>query len=195
RARGADRRAQRPAARRADAQRDGDAGLRPAGLGRAVRASRPAGAGGRAPRGRDRVDSEKPGPQGPHHGGGGGYVLERPAGVRRLRQERSHEVALADQGSRHRAGVTNRDRRGRPVYAREDWMISRWLVPQTRSSHRFAAGTVANFGIGTLALLALASLPVMVQQAAAQDVPQIAYDSVPDFLKLPADLNLGEAAG
>jgi len=46
-----------------------------------------------------------------------------------------------------------------------------------------------------LRLLALASLPVMVQQAAAQDVPQIAYDSVPDFLKLPADLHLGEAAG
>ena len=73
-------------------------------------------------------------------------------------------------------------------------MISRWLVPQTRSSHRFAAGTVANFGIGTLALLALASLPVMVQQAAAQDrpaqdaPPQIAYESVPDFLKLPPDV-------
>jgi DNA-binding beta-propeller fold protein YncE len=46
-----------------------------------------------------------------------------------------------------------------------------------------------------LGLLALASLPVMAQQAAAQDVPQIAYESVPDFLKLPPDLHLGEAAG
>jgi sugar lactone lactonase YvrE len=46
-----------------------------------------------------------------------------------------------------------------------------------------------------LRLLALASLPVMAQQAAAQDVPQIAYESVPDFLKLPADMHLGEAAG
>ena len=29
----------------------------------------------------------------------------------------------------------------------------------------------------------------------AQDVPQIPFDSVPNFLKLPADINLGEAAG
>ena len=46
-----------------------------------------------------------------------------------------------------------------------------------------------------LRLLALASLPVMAQHAMAQEVPQIAYDSVPDFLKLPTDINMGEAAG
>src|SRR5690242_21279141 len=46
-----------------------------------------------------------------------------------------------------------------------------------------------------LRLLALASLPVLAQGASAQEVPQIAYDSVPDFLKLPDDVFLGEAAG
>jgi outer membrane protein assembly factor BamB len=50
-----------------------------------------------------------------------------------------------------------------------------------------------------LRLLAFASLPVMAQQASAQDqappVPQITYGSVPDFLKLPTDVYLGEAAG
>ena len=48
--------------------------------------------------------------------------------------------------------------------------------------------------------LALASAPVLtqaglIQVALAQDVPQISYDSVPDFLKLPNDVYLGEAAG
>jgi streptogramin lyase len=50
-----------------------------------------------------------------------------------------------------------------------------------------------------LRLLALASAPVLAQSALAQNasdaVPQIAYDSVPDFLKLPTDIHLGEAAG
>ena len=51
-----------------------------------------------------------------------------------------------------------------------------------------------------LRLLALASAPVLAQgalaqNAPAQEVPQIAYDSVPDFLKLPTDIHLGEAAG
>jgi DNA-binding beta-propeller fold protein YncE len=50
-----------------------------------------------------------------------------------------------------------------------------------------------------LRLLALASTPVLAQSALAQNasdaVPQIAYDSVPDFLKLPTDVHLGEAAG
>src|SRR5689334_17825613 len=46
-----------------------------------------------------------------------------------------------------------------------------------------------------LRLLALASLPVLAQGASAQEVPQIAYVSVPDFLKLPPDVYLGEAAG
>jgi sugar lactone lactonase YvrE len=44
-------------------------------------------------------------------------------------------------------------------------------------------------------VLALASLPVMAQQAAAQDVPQIAYESVPDFIKLPNDVHFGEVTG
>src|ERR1700759_3276774 len=50
-----------------------------------------------------------------------------------------------------------------------------------------------------LRLLALASAPVLAQSALAPDasnaVPRIAYDSVPDFLKLPSDIHLGEAAG
>src|ERR1700688_84693 len=46
-----------------------------------------------------------------------------------------------------------------------------------------------------LGLLALASTPVLAQQAPAPQVPQIPYESVPDFLKLPADMHLGEAAG
>jgi streptogramin lyase len=43
--------------------------------------------------------------------------------------------------------------------------------------------------------LALASAPMLTQAVSAQDVPQIAYESVPDFLKLPNDVHLGEAAG
>jgi sugar lactone lactonase YvrE len=51
-----------------------------------------------------------------------------------------------------------------------------------------------------IGLLALASTPVLAQgpaqQAPApQQVPQIAYESVRDFLKLPPDIHLGEAAG
>ncbi len=44
-------------------------------------------------------------------------------------------------------------------------------------------------------LLALASAAVLTQPASAQEVPQIPFDSVPDFLKLPTDIHLGEAAG
>jgi DNA-binding beta-propeller fold protein YncE len=36
---------------------------------------------------------------------------------------------------------------------------------------------------------------VLAGRARAQAVPEIAYDSVPDFLKLPANMYLGEAAG
>ena len=43
-----------------------------------------------------------------------------------------------------------------------------------------------------LALLFLATPPLFAQQS---PVPTIRYDSVPDFLKLPADLYLGEAVG
>jgi 6-bladed beta-propeller protein len=50
------------------------------------------------------------------------------------------------------------------------------------------------------AALALASAPVLtqavlVQRALAQDVQQIPYESVPDFLKLPEDVFLGEVSG
>jgi hypothetical protein len=34
-----------------------------------------------------------------------------------------------------------------------------------------------------------------VPDAAQENVPQIPYESVPDFLKLPPDIHLGEAAG
>jgi len=43
--------------------------------------------------------------------------------------------------------------------------------------------------------LALAGAPSLTQAVLAQDAPQIAYESVPDFLKLPNDVYLGEAAG
>src|ERR1700693_6140348 len=44
-------------------------------------------------------------------------------------------------------------------------------------------------------LLALASVPVLTHSAPAQDVAPIAFASVPDFLKLPDDVYLGEASG
>ena len=50
-----------------------------------------------------------------------------------------------------------------------------------------------------MGLLALASTPVLAQapapQPPAEQVPQIPYELVRDFLKLPADIHLGEAAG
>src|SRR5690348_6215603 len=48
----------------------------------------------------------------------------------------------------------------------------------------------------TAALIALAS-PTMAQEIgkAGEAVPAIPYESVPNFLKLPPDMNLGEAAG
>ncbi len=42
-----------------------------------------------------------------------------------------------------------------------------------------------------LILALLLSCPLLAQNS----VPEIAYDSVPDFLKLPPDLYLGEVAG
>jgi hypothetical protein len=48
--------------------------------------------------------------------------------------------------------------------------------------------TMRDFLIGLLVFLAV---PALAQQSA----PQIAYDSVPNALKLPADLYMGEAAG
>ncbi len=52
----------------------------------------------------------------------------------------------------------------------------------------------------SMGLLALAGTLALAQQApaqqpAGQEVPKIPYESVPDFLKLPADIHLGEAAG
>src|SRR6516165_6064951 len=43
--------------------------------------------------------------------------------------------------------------------------------------------------------LSVAMIAPLACPAWAQDVPQIPYESVPNFLKLPADVNLGEAAG
>src|SRR5919198_2603197 len=42
-----------------------------------------------------------------------------------------------------------------------------------------------------VALIALISAPALAQQS----VPEIPFDSVPNFLKPPADLHLGEASG
>ena len=52
----------------------------------------------------------------------------------------------------------------------------------------------------SMGLLALAGTAVIAQQAPAQQppgqpAPQIPYESVRDFLKLPSDIHLGEAAG
>ncbi len=46
-----------------------------------------------------------------------------------------------------------------------------------------------------LAIFALLSTAAIAQQAAQPTTPLIPYDSVPNFLKLPSDLNMGEAAG
>jgi hypothetical protein len=46
-----------------------------------------------------------------------------------------------------------------------------------------------------LAVFALLSTAAIAQQAAPPAAPLIPYDSVPNFLKLPTDLNMGEAAG
>ena len=37
--------------------------------------------------------------------------------------------------------------------------------------------------------------PLAVPASAQESVPQIPFESVPNFLKLPGDMNLGEAAG
>src|SRR4029077_17015395 len=47
-----------------------------------------------------------------------------------------------------------------------------------------------------LAVIVLFAVPVFAQsKAKATNVPEIAYDSVPNFLKLPPGLYLGEAIG
>src|SRR5580704_7448424 len=45
------------------------------------------------------------------------------------------------------------------------------------------------------AAIVLFSPVAIAQQAAQPTAPFIPYDSVPNFLKLPSDLNMGEAAG
>jgi sugar lactone lactonase YvrE len=60
----------------------------------------------------------------------------------------------------------------REMHHKEENMMHRWLL-----------------GL-SLALTASAALP-----AWAEDVPQIPYESVPNVLKLPPDMHLGEAAG
>jgi DNA-binding beta-propeller fold protein YncE len=49
--------------------------------------------------------------------------------------------------------------------------------------------------LGALAMFAAATLPANAQTAAAQTVPQIAFDSVPNMLKMPPNLYLGEVSG
>ena len=44
-------------------------------------------------------------------------------------------------------------------------------------------------------MLALASASALTQPVSAREVAQIPFDSVPDFLKLPTDVYLGEASG
>src|SRR6202035_5803918 len=46
-----------------------------------------------------------------------------------------------------------------------------------------------------LAVFALLSPAALAQQAGPPTAPLIPYDSGPNFLKLPTDLNMGEAAG
>jgi DNA-binding beta-propeller fold protein YncE len=46
-----------------------------------------------------------------------------------------------------------------------------------------------------LALLGMALVALAPHSLAQSPVPEIPFDSVPDFLKLPPDMNLGEAAG
>jgi DNA-binding beta-propeller fold protein YncE len=46
-----------------------------------------------------------------------------------------------------------------------------------------------------LAAIAAASVPVSVQNASAQDAPEIKFDSAPNALQLPAGLYLGEVGG
>src|ERR1700761_1662024 len=46
-----------------------------------------------------------------------------------------------------------------------------------------------------MAALAFAGATMLAQGALAQEVAPIAFDSVPDFFKLPDDVHLGEASG
>ena len=49
---------------------------------------------------------------------------------------------------------------------------------------------------GSVVLALLASIPLLAQsKAKAANVPEIPYDSVPNFLKLPPTLYLGEGIG
>jgi sugar lactone lactonase YvrE len=47
----------------------------------------------------------------------------------------------------------------------------------------------------SVALTASVAVPALTPAVAQEAVPQIPFESVPNFLKLPADINLGEAAG
>src|SRR3984893_17020257 len=54
----------------------------------------------------------------------------------------------------------------------------------------------AGFGFAVVALVAAGSVCAFAQaKAKAQNVPEIPYESVPNFLKLPPNLYLGEAMG
>src|SRR3954471_15782526 len=62
---------------------------------------------------------------------------------------------------------------------------------KARSSSMRTFYPVLGFALASL----LATPAAFAQKAKAQNVPEIAYDSVPDFLKFPPNIYLGEAMG
>jgi sugar lactone lactonase YvrE len=96
-------------------------------------------------------------------------------------------------GRRHGAGCPVIARRARRAEA-----ISRLEIASSSSPPRNDKNTAREDMMyrWLAATLAVASAPMLTQAVMAQDAPpQIAYESVPDFLKLPPDVHLGEAAG
>src|SRR3982751_3309413 len=68
---------------------------------------------------------------------------------------------------------------------------------QQRASREPGAVYCASFQEGAVKRLALATISTLVlaTNAFAQSPPEIPYDSVPNFFKLPPDMNFGEGAG
>ena len=104
-----------------------------------------------------------------------------------------------DQGGRHRAGVT-RIEGGASTRTRPQ-NVSRMFasVAKTgRNDEGRANGRDKEENImrrWLVGLLALAMHAGAGSSSRAQDVPEIPFDSVPNFLKLPPDMHLGEVAG
>src|SRR5437899_3850511 len=71
---------------------------------------------------------------------------------------------------------------------------SAWVVTRSSSTNRQSRDKEENMmhrWLLGLSVAALTALPAWAQDA----VPQIPYESVPNFLKMPADVHLGEATG